>query len=162
MLWPKNCKNINQPPPATTYPTSTNHYKNIPTVIPFHRPPSSTQTPKTHKNFHQPFKKQPLKPPPATPIQKNNQLPKNQPPTTQKTTINNPNIHIREAKTPTNSNQKPEKKIIKNLIWKSNNPANLMATKSEQPLARSKQPLKTQAPAQQSNPNGLCEKDERR
>ena len=37
-----------------------------------------------------------------------------------------------------------------------------MATKSEQPLARSKQPLKTQAPAQQSNPDGLCEKDERR
>ena len=43
--------NINKPPPATTNPC-----KNIPTIIPFHQPPSSTQITKSHQNLHQPFK----------------------------------------------------------------------------------------------------------
>ena len=132
-----NIANINWPPPATTYPATPNHCKIIPTVIPFHQPPSSTQTPKSHQNHHQPFKTQPSKPPPATTKASKNchQLPKQQPPTTcypipsatiiypntqepsesppttQKTTINNPKIHIRNAKTPIKPDQRPEKKI---------------------------------------------------
>ena len=79
-----NIANINRPLPATTYPATPKHCKNISTIIPFHQPPSSTQTPKKHQNHHQPFKTQPSKPPPATTKASKNchQLPKQQPPTT--------------------------------------------------------------------------------
>ena len=99
--WDLNIANINRPPPATPYLASTNHCKNIPTVIPFRQPPSSTQTPKSHQNHrqlpnhHQPFKTEPSRPPPklqktATNYQNKQPSTTKSSTTTQKTTINNP------------------------------------------------------------------------
>ena len=108
-----NIAHINQSPLATIYPATTNHCKNTPTVIPSNQPLSSTY-PKTQEPPESPptIQKKPSKPPPATTKDSKNhhQLLKIQPLTTQKTTTNNPKIHIRKAKIPTKPDQKPEKK----------------------------------------------------